>query len=152
MQTADTLFVDVDRCSGCGVCVDVCPNGAMSFQDGKACITQALCNQCEACTDSCPEGAILSVTEQSLVHSEDPSEVLVQQSASGRGVGVARVAPAISAALLFIGREVVPRVADRLLDAVEAKVSESSTRSTGDGTRSSRAGTGGGRRRRRRGG
>jgi ferredoxin len=106
MQTADTLFVDVDRCSGCGVCVGVCPNGAMSIQDGKACITQALCNQCEACGD----------------------------------------------ALLFIGREVVPRVVDRLFDAVEGKLSESSLRSTGDGSRSGESGAGSRRRRRHRGG
>jgi Fe-S-cluster-containing hydrogenase component 2 len=152
MQTADTLFVDVDRCSGCGVCVGVCPNGAMSIQDGKACITQALCNQCEACGDSCPEGAILSVTEQSLVRSEGQSAVVEQQSASVQGTGVARAAPAIGAALLFIGREVVPRVVDRLFDAVEGKLSESSLRSTGDGSRSGESGAGSRRRRRHRGG
>jgi len=152
MQTADMLYVDVDRCSGCGVCVDVCPSGATSVQDGKASITQALCDQCEACANSCPEGAILSVTEQSLVRSEGQSAVVEQPSASGPGVGVARAAPALGAALLFIGREVVPRVVDRLLDAVEGKLSESSMRSTGDGSRSAESGAGGRRRRRHGGG
>lgn len=152
MQTADILYVDVDRCSGCAICVGVCSTGAMSIQHGKACINQSLCNLCEACADSCPEGAILSVTEQSIVRSEGQSAIVEQQSASALVTGAARAAPAIGAALLFVGREVLPRVVDRLFDAVDGKLGESTLQSTGDSSRPGTSSTGGRRRRRRRGG
>ena len=48
--------VDHDRCNGCGSCVRYgCP--AIEFYDGKASIT-TLCSGCGVCADICPFGAI----------------------------------------------------------------------------------------------
>ncbi len=155
MQIADMLYVDVDRCSGCGVCVDVCPNGAMSIQDGKACITQALCNQCEACADSCPEGAILSVAERSLVPDEQPADAVTDRLQGQPQSLAVRAAPALAATLIFIGRELVPRAANYVLDIVDRRMVDSGSRGLGDVARSSeqsRGSASGRRRRRRRGG
>jgi ferredoxin len=50
--------VDVDKCLGCGICVDVCPVGAISLNDGIASVDEALCTECGACVDACPNDAI----------------------------------------------------------------------------------------------
>jgi len=156
MQTADMLYVDVDRCSGCGVCVDVCPSGAMSVQDGKASINQALCTHCEACFHACPEQAILSVSERGLVPQHERAGAVATSPAPRSGSLAARAAPALAATLLFVGRELIPRAANYVLDIVDRRMVDSSSRGLGDVTRSSEqsrgSASGGHRRRRRRGG
>lgn len=53
--------VDIEQCSGCETCVDVCPNEAISMVDGHAFIDQEECLDCGVCFDECPEGAIIEV-------------------------------------------------------------------------------------------
>ncbi len=53
--------VDQARCSGCRICNDLCPFGAISF-DGVTAVTEvdpALCQGCGVCVAACPAGAIL---------------------------------------------------------------------------------------------
>jgi heterodisulfide reductase subunit A-like polyferredoxin len=47
-------------CTGCGVCVDVCPFGAASFdaETGRALINPAQCKGCGLCVASCRSGAL----------------------------------------------------------------------------------------------
>lgn len=126
METAAILYVDQERCAGCGACVDVCTRGAISIRSGKASISQPLCDQCEACATACPEGAILSVIDSSLVPAESHDQPLERgESAALRSV-TTRVAPVLGATLLFLGREVVPRVADYVLDAFDRRMSRNS--------------------------
>jgi heterodisulfide reductase subunit A len=55
--------VDEDLCSGCGICVDVCPYKARELverKDGKGWVikvTEVLCEGCGACSAACPVGA-----------------------------------------------------------------------------------------------
>jgi Fe-S-cluster-containing hydrogenase component 2 len=118
------FYVDQDRCSGCGVCVEVCPAGAIAIQDGKATIDQGRCHLCEACFTACPQEAILTVTEGSLVADGSSARSMDRLPASGAAVIAARVAPAVGAALLYVGREVLPWVTRHVLDAVERKTGE----------------------------
>jgi len=53
--------VDVEKCSGCETCVDVCPNEAISMVGGHAFIDPEECLECGICFDECPEEAIIEV-------------------------------------------------------------------------------------------
>ena len=48
----------VERCTGCGDCVDACPEKAMAVINGKVIIDRSLCNACGDCISLCPEEAI----------------------------------------------------------------------------------------------
>ena len=45
-------------CDGCGLCVSVCPVGAISLADEKARLDSANCNVCGLCVHACPKNAI----------------------------------------------------------------------------------------------
>ena len=48
----------IHLCSGCGVCVDRCPAGALSVDgEGKVKWTRKKCVQCDTCIRVCPHGA-----------------------------------------------------------------------------------------------
>ena len=49
--------INTDECIGCMSCVDGCPVGAISENDGKACIDASACIECGACEGTCPVGA-----------------------------------------------------------------------------------------------
>ena len=51
-------FVDRDRCTGCGLCVEVCPAGTLTLVDGKAAVTGDRSLSCGQCAAVCPVGAI----------------------------------------------------------------------------------------------
>ena len=54
-----TLHLFEDRCSGCGMCVVVCPHGVMAIENGFASIADRdACMECSACLRNCPEEAI----------------------------------------------------------------------------------------------
>lgn len=51
--------VDVEKCDGCGNCVEACPSEAISIgDDGKAEVNEEECVECESCVDECPKDAI----------------------------------------------------------------------------------------------
>ncbi len=49
--------VNKDECVGCGACVEVCPQEAITMND-IAVIDVNECIDCGACVDECPNGAI----------------------------------------------------------------------------------------------
>jgi NAD-dependent dihydropyrimidine dehydrogenase PreA subunit len=58
------INIDQEKCTGCGICVPDCPEGALQVIDGKArLVGDLLCDGLGACLKSCPENAI-SVEER----------------------------------------------------------------------------------------
>jgi ferredoxin len=53
------ITIDNEKCTGCGLCVPNCPEGALQVIDGKArLVSDLFCDGLGACVGYCPEGAI----------------------------------------------------------------------------------------------
>jgi ferredoxin len=50
--------INQEVCEGCGACVDVCPENAITMVDDKAVVDAAKCTECGLCVDACPMEAI----------------------------------------------------------------------------------------------
>jgi len=55
------VHVDSAKCTGCMICVDICPQQAITIADDLAVINENLCVQCGNCAEVCPVGAIREV-------------------------------------------------------------------------------------------
>ncbi len=61
-----SLVVTVERCKGCGFCIEFCPTKALKFSEQynakgyhpPVLISQELCNGCNICGLLCPDFAI----------------------------------------------------------------------------------------------
>ena len=58
------FHIDIDKCNGCGACIDVCSQGAISIRDGKAAIDHRCCIECGMCFSVCAAGAIQEAVPQ----------------------------------------------------------------------------------------
>jgi len=51
--------VNIEKCIGCGECIEVCPMEVFELQDELAvAVNQKECIGCESCVDACEQGAI----------------------------------------------------------------------------------------------
>ena len=72
MLERDTLFgtlyavVDDEKCSGCGVCKDVCTENAVEIKNKKSWINEKMCRGCNLCVLKCPEKTIHLANYESL--------------------------------------------------------------------------------------
>ena len=48
------IKVDIDKCVGCGGCIDLCPATAISLVNDKSYVNADLCLECETCVKVCP--------------------------------------------------------------------------------------------------
>ena len=54
-----SLVILPERCTGCGMCVDVCPHEVFSVHDKRATILDKdRCMECGACANNCAFGAL----------------------------------------------------------------------------------------------
>jgi ferredoxin len=59
LKGVTTLQYDPSRCTGCGLCEDVCPRRVFVLEEGTAVLTDKdLCMECGACAKNCAFGAI----------------------------------------------------------------------------------------------
>jgi NAD-dependent dihydropyrimidine dehydrogenase PreA subunit len=59
LSNVATLSFDESKCTGCGICTEVCPHGVFALSHGIAHITDKdLCIECGACMTNCAFGAI----------------------------------------------------------------------------------------------
>jgi electron transfer flavoprotein alpha subunit/NAD-dependent dihydropyrimidine dehydrogenase PreA subunit len=52
------IYIDIEKCTGCKLCLSACPYGAIEMVEGKAQFTDA-CTSCGACVSSCRFNAII---------------------------------------------------------------------------------------------
>ena len=54
-----TLRLDAEKCSGCGMCLEVCPRSVLG-RTGRtvAIVDRDACMECGACARNCPTGAV----------------------------------------------------------------------------------------------
>ena len=71
MHIPIVAIVDENLCSGCGICIDLCPYSARELitKDGKriAEVNEILCEGCGSCVSACPSGAS---QQRNLVNSQ----------------------------------------------------------------------------------
>lgn len=60
IEGVTTLALDVDKCTGCGRCLEVCPHGVFVLDGGKRAmiVDKDACMECGACQRNCAFGAL----------------------------------------------------------------------------------------------
>lgn len=59
LRAVVTLRLDVEKCIGCGRCLEVCPHGVFALDEGKSRIADRdACMECGACARNCPVNAL----------------------------------------------------------------------------------------------
>ncbi|PKQ29815.1 MAG: ferredoxin [Actinobacteria bacterium HGW-Actinobacteria-10] len=65
--TRQIVRIDEDLCTGCGVCVSPCAEGAIVMVDGKAkVVREELCDGAGFCLGVCPTGALTLETREAV--------------------------------------------------------------------------------------
>lgn len=101
------IRVNIEKCTGCGSCVNVCPFGAIMIKEDKASITES-CTLCGACVESCPEGAIVDERGKEVEKPKDFKGVWIfAEQSQGRIASVAYE-------LLGIGRKLADELKSEL--------------------------------------
>jgi NAD-dependent dihydropyrimidine dehydrogenase PreA subunit len=78
------IRIDEEKCDGCGLCAQGCPEGALAVIDGKArLVSEITCDGLGACIGECPLGAITVETRDAAAYDEDVViEAIAQKGAN----------------------------------------------------------------------
>jgi electron transfer flavoprotein alpha subunit len=124
MSDASRIKIVLEKCTGCTLCVRVCPFGAIKIENKKAIIDLSKCNLCGACVDSCKFSAI--ILEKSTVAKKDLSAYKDVWVFCEQKKGVMQT---ISYELLGEGKKLAKKLDGKLCavllgDKIESKVDE----------------------------
>jgi len=107
------IYVDEEKCDGCGLCVEACPQDALKFVDAVVTVDLDLCKETGTCLNTCPRGALFEVSEsrgrEAIALQKVPAKIAERQ-----GTGVSRersptyLVPWLSAAIHFLVTDVAP--------------------------------------------
>jgi len=66
------IKINEGKCTGCGLCIPNCPEGALQIIDGKArLISDLFCDGLGACIGNCPENAITTEEREAEPYNEE---------------------------------------------------------------------------------
>jgi len=101
------IKVTVEKCTGCGLCVDACPFHCITLIDKTAVISEE-CRLCGLCVDVCPTKAIeIEVEEKGIDVSKYQGVLVFGEQRSGV------IAPVVYE-LIGKGRELADKLGERL--------------------------------------
>ena len=121
------IEVDLERCTGCGSCVDACPAEAISIVEGHAQIDDARCQRCEACVSACPVGALavvsapVAVVESRVLQARPDAVIDVRPLRTVPVPWRRKVLPALGAVASFTAREVLPWVLEVIASSPKSR-------------------------------
>lgn len=59
LKNVASVELDIDKCLGCKMCINVCPHQVFTMRENKASIkNKDYCIECGACDKNCPVNAI----------------------------------------------------------------------------------------------
>ena len=59
LKDVATLALEKEKCTGCGMCLEVCPHGVFGMNGGRVEIREKdACMECGACARNCSFGAL----------------------------------------------------------------------------------------------
>ncbi len=65
MVLRNIVKIDEEKCTGCGLCIPACAEGALQIVDGKARLVKDIyCDGLGACLGECPQGAITIIQRE----------------------------------------------------------------------------------------
>ncbi|HUW65763.1 MAG TPA: 4Fe-4S dicluster-binding protein [Spirochaetia bacterium] len=77
MAKRKIVHIDEEKCTGCGVCVTPCAEGAIQIVDGKARVMkEELCDGAGFCLGVCPAGALTIEDREAPAFSEEAVDEL----------------------------------------------------------------------------
>ncbi len=87
LSSRKELFQYSNKCIGCSSCLEICPEGAISFSDSEPVIDRSICELCMTCADNCPTGALEAIgTEMTIKEITDEvlkDRVIFEESGGG---------------------------------------------------------------------
>ena len=86
----DIIYINEEKCNGCGECIPNCHEGALQLIDGKArLISDLMCDGLGACIGHCPDGAI--TMEKREAEPYDEIAVMKEMIKKGKNVVIAHL-------------------------------------------------------------